>query len=212
MAGKPRRADSAIEWTILALGLAGVVAIFVPFAYDTSPWEAVPFFLGPLVDRSEQYAVDSQIASVATTSLVLTLFIAPAITLTQLSRCVARQVSAMERAILFLGSILMITGCAGTLGLMVFWTASEGISGTNDVLLSVIALLILIALFITARSASLRRKDSRAEICALAAYLGAVVFFAVGLWRDLNLTAAVAGFTCVVYAVSLWRRVREGVT
>jgi len=40
------------------------------------------------------------------------------------------------------------------------------------------------------------------------AYIGAVAFFAVGFWDELERTAVVAGFTCVVYAVSLWRRVR----
>jgi len=93
---------------------------------------------------------------------------------------------------------------------MVFQTASGWISGATDVRLSVIAPLILIALFITARSAFLRRKDLRAESCALAAYIGAVVFFVVTFWRHLDMTAAVAGFTCVVYAVGLWRRMREG--
>src|SRR5512141_1411596 len=94
------RTHLRVEWAILVLGLAGIAAIFVPFAYGTSPWGAVPFFLNPLVDRSEQYLADSQIASVATTSLVLAFFTAPVITLTQLSRCVARKVSAVEQAIL----------------------------------------------------------------------------------------------------------------
>lgn len=210
MAGKQRNADMAIEWVILVLGLTGVAAIFVPFAYNTSPWGAVPFFLNPLVDRSEPYPVDSRIASVVTTSLVLGFFIAPVITLVQLSRCVARKVSAVERAIMVLALILLVTGGAGWLGCMVFWTASEGNSGATDVLLSIIAPLILIALVITARHASLRRKGVRAEICALSTYIGTVMFFTVGLRSDLDMTAAVAGFTCVVYAVSLWRRIRGG--
>jgi hypothetical protein len=156
----------------------------------------VPFFLNPLVDRSEQYPADSIIASVATTSLVLVLFIAPVITLVQLSRCVARRVSAVERAILVLALILVVTGCAGWLGCTVFWTASDWTSGATDVL------------FIIARSASLRRKGVRAEICALTAYIGTVMFFTVGLRSDLDMTAVVAGFACAVYAVSLWRRMR----
>jgi hypothetical protein len=202
------QSDRRIEWAILVLGLTGVVAIFVPFAYDTSPWGAVPFVLNPLVDRSEQYPADSWIASVAMTSLVLAFFIAPVITLVQLSRCVARQVSAVERAILVFALVLVVTGCAGALGLMVLWTVSEEISGATDVLLFIIAPLILIALFITARNASLRRKGVRAEVCALAAYIGTVMFFTVGLRSDLDMTAAVAGQACVVYAVSLWRRTR----
>jgi O-antigen/teichoic acid export membrane protein len=198
-----------IEWAILVLGLAGIAAIFVPFAYNKSPWGGLPYILNPLVARSEQYPADSWIVSVAMTSLVLVFFIAPVITLTQLSRCVARKVSAVERAILVFALVLVVTGCAGWLGCMVFWTATKEISGPTDVLMFIIATLILIALFITARHASLRRKELRAEICALAAYIGVAVFFAVGLWSDLDMTAAVAGQACVVYAVSLWRRIRE---
>jgi hypothetical protein len=209
MAGKQRHADMAIEWAILVLGLAGVVAIFVPFALEQSPWRGMLWFVDPLVDWSERHSAYEWIGSLANTSLVLTVFIAPVITLTQLSRCVARRVSAVERAILVLALILVVTGCAGWLGCMVFQTASGWTSGATDVRLSVIAPLILIALFITARSASPRRKELRAEICALAAYLGAVVFFAVGFWRNLDMTASVAGFASVVYAVSLWRRIRE---
>jgi hypothetical protein len=208
MTHEPHRADRRIEWAILVLGLAGVVAIFVPFAYGISPWGAVPLFLNPLVDRSEQYPADSIIASVAMTSLVLAFFIAPVMTLVQLSRCVARTVSAVERAILVFALVLVVTGCAGWLGCMVFWTASEGISGATDVLLLIIAPLILIALFVTARHVSLQRNGLPAEICALLAYIAAVAFFAVAFWDELEMTVAVAGFTCVVYAVSLWRRVR----
>jgi hypothetical protein len=33
-----------IEWAILVLGLAGIAAIFVPFAYNKSPWGACRTF------------------------------------------------------------------------------------------------------------------------------------------------------------------------
>jgi hypothetical protein len=80
----------------------------------------LPYILNPLVARSEQYPADSWIVSVAMTSLVLVFFIAPVITLTQLSRCVARRVSAVERAILLLALILVVTGCVGFLVFMKF--------------------------------------------------------------------------------------------
>jgi hypothetical protein len=114
----------------------------------------------------------------------------------------------VERAIVVFAVILVVTGCAGTLGFMVFWLADKQIAGATDVLASIIAPLMLIALFITARHASLRPKGVTAEICALLAYIGTVAFFAALSWGELKMTAAVAGFTCVVYAVSLWRRVR----
>jgi predicted membrane protein len=148
-----------IEWLILVLGLAGIAAIFVPFADGKSPWGAVPFFLNPLVERSEQYSADSWIAFVVMTSLVLSFFIAPVITLVQLARCVARQVSAVVRAVMVLALVLAVTGCAGFLGLMVFGALRDGIrfSGVTDVLAMIIVPLIPIALLGTARHASLRR-------------------------------------------------------
>jgi hypothetical protein len=77
------RTDLRIELAILVLGLAGVVAIFVPFAYSTSPWGAVRWFVNPWFDPSS-YRADSLVASLANTSLLLGFLLAPLISLLQL--------------------------------------------------------------------------------------------------------------------------------
>ena len=45
MARERKSADRRIEWAILVLGLAGIVAIFVPFAYGLSPLNALPVLM-----------------------------------------------------------------------------------------------------------------------------------------------------------------------
>ncbi len=113
------RTDHWIEWAILVLGLAGVVALFVPFAYGTSPWGAVPWFVDPLVDRSEQYPADSIIASVATGAMwlagLLASFLAPLVSLAQLSRCLGRPCSIWARRIHTAAALIAIGGCLAIL-------------------------------------------------------------------------------------------------
>jgi NO-binding membrane sensor protein with MHYT domain len=58
------------------------------------------------------------------------------------------------------------------------------------------------------RRVSNRRQENSAECLLLGAYIGGVATWAAAFADDLEPTAVVAGFTCVVYAVSLWRRVR----
>jgi len=43
-------ADGRMEWLILVLGLAGIAAMFVPFAWGHSPIEGVQIFSKPSGD------------------------------------------------------------------------------------------------------------------------------------------------------------------
>jgi len=206
------RSDHWIEWMILVLGLAGVVAIFVPFAYDTSPWGAVPWFVNPLVIRSEQYPADSIIASGATGALrlagLLSFFLAPLVSLAQLSRCLARPCSIRARRVHTVAALVAIAGCLAILVVCVKEGVSQQRLRMGSEVAVFIASAIIVGVLVLWRRASKRHAENSAECLLMGAYIGGVATWAAAFAYYLEPTAVVAGFTCVVYAVSLWRRVR----
>jgi hypothetical protein len=81
--------DRRFEWVILVLGLAGVVAIFVPFTAGLSPLAALPVLrvLGSSVPALDVFT------RIASTTATLAFFLAPLLSCAQLSRCLRRPIA-----------------------------------------------------------------------------------------------------------------------
>jgi len=110
MAHGQHTADRRIEWAILVLGLAGIVAIFVPFAYGLSPLNALPVLMevGSWVTaRSRAFEIYVDIAA---TTAVLAFFLAPLLSYAQLSRCLGRPLSRWERKLLLASALVVTVG------------------------------------------------------------------------------------------------------
>ena len=193
------RTDLRIEWTVLVLGLAGILAIFVPFTAGLSPLAALPVLrvLGSSVPALDVFT------KIVSTTAALAFFLAPLVSLTQWSRCLGRPCSVWERGVQTVAAFLAISGCLAFLGLGV---KQDVIFGRGVAVF--VALGIVVGVLLLWRRVSRRHQESSAECLLLAAYVGGVATWVAAFAYDLEPTAVVAGFACVVYAVSLWRRVR----
>jgi hypothetical protein len=213
MAGKQRHADIAIERAILVLGLAGVVAIFEPFAFGYSPWTAVPrYYSGSAAALREALNSGEGIVSFVGGAAAFTVFfVAPLLSLAQLSRCFTRPLSRVERAVLVAVAGLAAFGCLGLLGFDLYARASlkDVVVGLGVWQVTVAAILLWIAIVLVLIRVRKRLRSNAAECMLLSAYVGGVATWAVLLVGILETTAAVAGFACVVHAVSVWRRFGE---
>jgi hypothetical protein len=176
MAREQDSADRRIEWLILVLGLAGVVAIWLLFAWGESPIEA-----WLLMSSQAAYTFTSrELGPISAMWLagLLAFFLAIAGCLAILVVCVKEGVT--EQGSYFTGSPVAVFFALGiVLGVLVLW-----------------------------RRVSKRQKETSAECLLMCAYIGGVATWAAAFAYYLEPTAVVAGITCVVYAVSLWRRTR----
>jgi len=199
-------ADRRIEWAILVLGLAGIVAIFVPFAYRLSPLNALPVLMEVgswVTSRSRAFEIYVDIAA---TTAVLAFFLAPLLSYAQLSRCLGRPLSRWERKLLLASALVVTVGCMAfvTYGVLSLSVDAEVDARDAADLLGTLIIWILVPWW----GLRLRRRygDSAAEPLAMAAYIGGAATWGLLYSPFLQPTAVVAGFTCVVYAVSLRRR------
>lgn len=101
-------------------------------------------------------------------------------------------------------ALLAMAGCVAFLVLGIKQGVTFG-SGVADV----IALGIVVAVLMLWRRMSKRHPENSAECLLLGGYIGGVATWAAAFACDLEPTAMVAGFACVVYPVILWRRIRE---
>ena len=201
------RTDHWIEWAILVLGLAGIPAIWLLFAWGKSPIEA-----WRLMSSQATYTFTSRelgpISAVWLAGL-LSFHLAPLVSLAQLSRCLGRPCSVWEGRVHTAAAFVAIAGCMAILIVCV----KEGVIGGRSYFMGsgvavLIALGIVVGVLVLWRSVSKRHKENSAECLLLGAYIGGVATWAAAFAYELEPTAVVAGFTCKVYAVSLWRRVR----
>jgi hypothetical protein len=199
-------AAGRIEWAIFVLGLAGIAAIFVPFFLGLSPLAAVPVLL---VLGSSVAALDV-FTKIASTTAVLVFFLAPLLSYSQLSRCLRRPISRWERGVLRASAAVVTAGCLSLVACFVFMLIVSEWGGARDVVNVSGAMVVWVILLWWVRRAQRRHRGMAAEPLAQAAYIGGVATWAVLFSSDLEPTAVVAGFTCVVYAVSVWRRNGEG--
>ena len=196
-----------IEWAILVLGLAGIPAIWLLFAWGESPIEA-----WRLMSSEAAYTFTSRALghiSVLLLAGLLSFFLAPIVSLAQLSRCLGRPCSVWERRIHTVAALVAIAGC---LALLVD-CVTEGVIErepyfTGSPVAVFVALGIAAGVLALWRRMSRRHKENAAECLLMGAYIGGVATWAAAFAYYLEPTAVVAGLACVVYAVSLWRRVR----
>jgi hypothetical protein len=199
------RTDLRIEWAVLVLGLAGVVAIWRPFA-GVSPIDA-----WRLMSSQAAYAFTSRELgpiSAMFMAVILSFFLAPLVSLAQLSRCLGRPCSIWERRIHTVAALIAIAGCLALLVVCV----KEGVIERGPYFMGspvavFVALGIVAGVLVLWRRVSKRHTEHSAECLLIGAYIGGVATSAAIATYYLGPTEAVAGFTCVVYAVSLWRRV-----
>lgn len=214
MAGERRSAELAIERAILVLGLAGVVAIFAPFAFSFSPWSAVSWYLPVSASSAAAFreafrSSGGAVSAIASAMAFTVFFVAPLLSLAQLSRCLGRPLSRAERALLIAFAGPVAFSCLGWLIFDLYARRSleDVIVGIGVWQLTVVAVLlwgvILLGLFRVRK----RLGSNAAECVLLSTYVGGVATWAILTVELLETTAAVAGLACVVYAVSVWRRV-----
>jgi hypothetical protein len=91
---------------------------------------------------------------------------------------------------------------------LAYWGLAESRTLARYFVWQGVASLLLALVILVSRRRFGRRAIDAEECGLLVTYFGVVAVFAVGFREELNTTAAVAGCTCVVYAVSLWRRAR----
>ena len=206
MTHEPHRADRRIEWVILVLGLAGIPAIWLLFAWGESPIEA-----WRLMSSEAAYTFTSRALghiSVLLLAGLLSFFLAPLVSLAQLSRCLGRPCSIRARRVHTVAALIAVAGCLAILVVCVKEGVSQqGLRMGSEVAVF-IASAIIVGVLVLWRRASKRHAENSAECLLMGAYIGGVATWAAAFAYYLEPTAVVAGFTCVVYAVSLWRRMR----
>jgi hypothetical protein len=201
-----KSANRRIEWMILVLGLAGIVAIFVPFAYGLSPLNALPVLMEVgswVTSRSRAFEIYVDIAA---TTAVLAFFLAPLLSYAQLSRCLGRPLPRWQRKLLLASALVVTVGCVALVAYGVLSLSADAEVDARDAadLLGTLIIWILVPSW----GLRLRRRygDSAAEPLAMAAYIGGVATWGLLYSSFLEPTAVVAGFACVVHAACLWRR------
>jgi len=201
------RTDLRIEWVVLMLGLAGTAALWLLFASGKSPIEA-----WRLMSSQVAYTFASREPwhiSVLLLAGLLAFYLAPLISLAQCSRCLGRPCSVWERRVHTAASLVAIVGCLTILIVCVKEGVIErGSYFTGSPVAVFVALGIVLGVLVLWRRVSKRHKETSAECLLMGAYIGGVATWAAAFAYELEPTAVVAGFTCVVYAVSLWRRMR----
>lgn len=215
--GTQRNADLAMEWAILVLGLAGVVAIVVPFAHGYSPWAAASLFLpvspsGAAVFRESFSSSAGAVSAIGGATAFMVFLMSPLISLAQLSRCLGRLLSRAERAILVAVAVPAALSCIGWLVFDLYARVSledvrVGIGAWQLTMAAVLLWAVIILALLRVRK---RLGRDAVECVLLSTYVGGVTTWATLLAELLETMAAVAGFACVVYAVSVWRRVEQG--
>lgn len=206
------RTDRWIEWAILGLGLglglAGIPAIWLLFASGKSPIDAWLLMSSQVV-----YTFASRepwhISVLFLLAGLLSFFLALLVSLAQLSRCLGRPCSVWERWVQTGAALLAIAGCLAVLIVCV----KEGVIERGPYFMGsgvavFVALGIVVGVLVLWRRVSRRQEIDAAECLLLGAYIGGAATWAAAFAYDLETPAAVTGFTCAVYAVSLWRRVR----
>jgi hypothetical protein len=203
MTSEPHYADRRIEWAILVLGLAGIPAIWLSFAEGTSPFEAWGFWGGDTYASWELGIIAAWLAG------LLSFFLAPLVSLAQHSRCLGRPCSVWERRVYTAAAIVAIAGCLAILINHVTGYVIEGGNTPESKVAVFVALGIVAGMLVLWRLVSKQHKEIPAECLLMGAYIGGVATGAALYSPWLDRTAIVAGFTCVVYAVSLWWRIRH---
>jgi len=192
------------EWAILALGLAGIPAIWLAFAWGTSPMDAWRLFSGQLIDEWRLFSSGDVEASffrdtAVTLAALLPFFLAPFVSLAQFSRCLGRSSSVWERRTY---TVLASVAIAGCLAAIVLVAASP-----QDLVAVFVASGSIVGALIPWLRMFRRHREDSTEFLLMGAYIGGVAMWA-ALFADLlEPTAVGAGFTCLVYAASLWRRI-----
>ena len=201
------RSDHWIEWVILVLGLPGIAAIWLLFAWGNSPIEA-----WRVMSSQAAYTLTSRelgpVSAMILAGLV-SFFLAPLVSLAQWSRCLGRPCSLWERGIHWAAALVALAGCLPIL----FFCVKEGVIEQGDPFVGspvwvLVALGVVAAVLVLWRRVSRRHPEDSAECLLMGAYIGGVATWAASFANYLEPTAAVAGFTCVVYAASLWRMTR----
>ena len=206
------------EWVILMLGLAGIPAIWLAFAWGTSPIEALRLFSDQviyqwrLVSSAAGDASDLRDTAV-TLAALLPFFLAPFVSLAQLSRCLGRPCFVWQKRLCWLLTSVAIAGCLAFVGLMA-WELAEYHRGQEylrppDTFAVLVAFGIIVGALVLWFRVFRRRQEDSAERLMMSAYISGVGMWAASFADLLEPTAVAAGFTCVVYAVSLWRRLRQ---
>jgi hypothetical protein len=210
MAIDRRTSSNWIEWALLVLGLPGVAALFIEFAWGTSPVGAYFIVLAPFDPGSFDTAHD-RVYAIVRSSALLAFFLAPFVSLAQLSRCFGRPLSRFERRALGAVALLTIGGnivsaLVGCHERLVSPLHEYGRAG----LFAVTALAAVIGMATLSMRVRAHRSRDAAESLAMGAYIVAIATWALGLIDMLEPGAIVFGWTCLVYAASCWRR--NGIT
>ncbi len=202
------RTDLRIEWAILVLGLAGVVAIFVPFAAQLSPWRAMPELAASGSWNTESSRALEVYLDITMPTAALAFFLAPLVSYAQLSRCLGRPLSRWERSVLLASAALVAIGCLAVVALGVRSLIGDRGGSDRDAIDLLATILVWIPLLGWGLRSRRRLRRVAAESLAMGVYIGGVAMWGLIVSTMLEPTAAVAGLSCVAYAVSLWRRVR----
>jgi hypothetical protein len=141
-----------------------------------------------------------------TLAALLSFFLAPFVSLAQLSRCLGRPSSVWERWAFRVFASVAIAGCLASL---VEYSREEQYWQSSDLVVVFVAFGIIVGALIPWFRTFRRHREDSAECMLMGAYIGGVGMWAALFIDLLEPTAVAAGFTCVVYAVRLWRRTRR---
>jgi hypothetical protein len=203
---------------ILVLGLAGIPAIWLAFAWGTSPMDAWRLFSSQLIYHWRLLSSGAGDASdfrdtAVTLTAVLPFFLAPFVSLAQLSRCLGRSSSIWERRAFTVFASVSVAGCLAAVVLqatsMVEYAQEDRYRQPSDPVVLFVAFGIIVGALIPWFRTFRRHRECSAECMLMGAYIGGVALWAALLVGLIEPTAVAAEFTGVVYAVSLWRRLRE---
>ena len=202
------------EWAILVLGLAGIPALWLAFAWATSPIEAWRLCSDGLIYQWRSFSSgagdpsDFRLAA-AVLAALLSFFLAPVVSLAQLSRCLGRPSSVWEKWAFRVFASVAIAGCLALAASFAEYSLGDQYLQPSDLVVVFVAFGIIVGALIPWFRTFRRHREDSAECMLMGAYIGGVGMWAALFIDRLEPTAVAAGFTCVVYAVSLWRRTRR---
>jgi hypothetical protein len=186
------------EWLIFVPGLGGVLALWLPFAYDQSPLGALAI---------QDFARDG----LRPLAVFVPFFLAPVVSLSQFWRCIGRPMPPLQLGVVRVAAILSLV--ATTFYLFSYFrdsaTGAYSPQGTESLKMAVAALGLVATTMIFQKVRDRSPADAW-ECLMMGAYICGTGLMAIGFGGHLGVGATVVAATWLVYVVSCGSRVRHG--